>query len=257
MPYRTENEPAALDLEEIVTALHEYDLQTGSDWTITKIRRENSALQKAIYNLKNRKQVSIPFKSISEDIVYVAWINMMYWRDHQEIAEDFTWYASVSDSLEEAYKNNHRAQEEWDENSIVLGIQGIFGRGESNLRLSRYDVAKRGESTDKTVWGAMRQKRFRDSGVNEAEWFKTSGILIDQLREKYKQIDEKYTAKDCLDYFAKRMQESLDSGENRLTREFNASADSDFVNFIISRFGSWEAGLKDHGLDPKFFSITA
>ena len=249
--------PAALSLEEIVTALHEYDLQTGSDWTITKIRMENQPLARAIYNLKIKKRSNTPFKSISEDIVYVAWINMMYWREHQKLAEDFTWYASVSDSLEQTYKNNHRAQEQWDENSIVLGIQEIFGRGENILRLSREDVAKRGLGTDKAVWGAMRQKRFRDSGVNEVEWFKKSGILINQLREKYKQIDERYTAKDCLDYFAKRMHESLGSGENRLTREFNASTDSDFVNFIINRFGSWEAGLTEHGLDPKFFSITA
>ena len=249
--------PAALALDEIIKALHEHDLKTGSQWTITTIRRDNSALERAIYNLKQKKQVEIPFTSISEDIVFVTWVNMMYWRDHQKLKEDFTWYDSVSHELEESYKSRHRAQENWDENSIVLGIQGIFGRGENNLRLSRDDIATRGAGIDKTVWSAMRQRRFRDSGINEAEWFKRSGILIDQLREKYKQIDEKYTAKECLDYFAKRMRESLDSGENRLTREFNATADSEFVNFIVSRFGSWEAGLKDHGLDPKFFSITA
>lgn len=249
--------PASHELREIVTALHEYDLKSGSIWTITKIRAEKKSLERAIYNLKNRKQSDIPFRSISEDIVYIVWVNMVYWRERQKIEEDLTWYACVAESLEETYRSNHRGQEQWDENSIILGIQGIFGKGENVLRLSRDDITKRGAVADKMLWGALRQKRFRDAGVNEEKWFKKSGILIANLREKYKQIDDRYTAKECLDYFAKRMQESLGSGENRLTREFNNKEDRDFVNFIIGRFGSWEAGLKEHGLDPKFFSITA
>lgn len=249
--------PAAHELSEIVKALHEYDLKSNSIWTITKMRVENNSLERAIYNLKNRAQIEIPFQAISDDIVYVMWVNMMYWREHQRLSEDLTWYTSLSANLEETYRINHRGQEQWDENSIILGIQGIFGKGENVLRLSRDDVEKRGAVADKTLWSALRQERFRNAGINEEKWFKNAGILISRLREKYKQIDERYNAKECLDFFAMRMRESLELGENRLTREFNAKTESDFVNFIIGKFGSWDAGLKEHGLDPKFFSITA
>ena len=252
-----QRKPASLDFLSIVKDLNEYDHQTGSDWTITKIRKERSNLERAIYNLKDRQNVSIPYRSTSDDIVFVVWVNMIFWRERSEISEDLVWYERNFDQLNKTFKEQHRGQEQWDENSIVLGIQDIYGRGASDLRLSRDDVSNRGREADKTLWGAMRQSRFRNAGKNEEAWFKQSGILIHKLREKYKQLDQKYSVEDCMNYFSILMRDSLASGENRLTREFNENADSDFTNFIINKYGSWEAGLTDHGLDPKFFSITS
>lgn len=249
--------PSSLEFEKIVKDLDKYDIETNSNWTITSIREKRHSLERAIYNLKKRKTGELPYGTISDNIVYVVWVNMMYWREHNEISENNTWYENASDSLAEIFNLRHRAQEQWDENSIILGIQGIYGRGANDLRLSREDVNIRGTNRDKTLWAAMRQKRFRDNGINETDWLNKSGILIDKLREKYRQIDEKYTVEECLQYFALRMKESLDTGENRLTREFNQVANADFTNFIINKYTSWEAGLKDHGLDPKFFSITS
>ena len=249
--------PSSIEFESIVKSLYDYDVRTKSKWTITKIRKENSKLAKSIYNLKNRKNIDIPFNSISEDVVYVTWVNMIHLKEKNIISEDLKWYEEFKDNLEKIFNLKHYAQERWDENSIVLGIQSIYGKGETKLRLSRDDVSKRGDLRDKTLWGAIRQKRFRESGLNENEWFKKSGILIEKLREKYRQIDEKYTAKECLDFFSMLMQESLNTGENRLTREYNYRNNLDFVNFIVNKYGSWESGLSEHGLDPKFFSITA
>jgi hypothetical protein len=252
-----QRKPASLDFLSIVKDLNEYDDQTGSDWTITKIRKERSNLERAIYNLKIRKKVSIPYHAASDDIVFVVWVNMIYWREKGVISEDLIWYERNSDQLIERFKEQHRGQEQWDENSIVLGIQDIYGRGASDLRLSREDVSNRGREADKTLWSAMRQRRFLDAGKNEEAWFKQSGILIHKLRAKYKQLDERYSVEDCMNYFSNLMKDSLALGENRLTREFNEIADGDFTNFIINKYGSWEAGLTDHGLDPKFFSITS
>jgi len=249
--------PQSLEFESVIKKLDEFDRARPTGWSISNIRREESALERAIYNRKTRKNESYPYKSLIEDTVFAVWVNLQYWRETGEIREDIQWFQVNKGRLGSEFNAKHRSQESWNDNEIILGIQGLFARGEEKIRLSRNDVINRGLPEDKTLWSAMRQNRFRENEINENDWLKRSGILIDNLRRKYDEINEKYNAKECLDIFSSLMSKSLGEGTNCLTREFNSQENTEFHNFIISKYGSWEAGLRDFGLDPKFFSITA
>jgi len=248
---------------DVIHAFDAWDKERDGKWNIADLR-ENVGLEKAIRNSRTNKNRSLPFSEKSDDIIFVAWVNLIYFREHGFLDQDEQWWEDNKTILEgvDTLDNpksfaSHKAQETWDEQKIIRGLHTIYARGPSVSRLSRHHIERSKFSDDKTVWSALRQNRFRTEGKFEKEWLRDAGFLPDRLQKLYQELDQPYTIGEAADIFADLLMQSINFEENKLTREYVSKHDPEFHNFLINRFGSWENSLRYFGLDPKFFSLTA
>ena len=255
--------PASYTEIGVIEALDAWDKERNGKWTVMELR-DNVSLEKAIRNSRTNKTRSLPFSGKSEDIIFVAWVNLIYFREHGFIHQDEQWWEENKLILESTddFENpksfaSHRAQETWDEEKIIRGLHTIYARGPSISRLSRHHIERSDFSEDKTVWSALRQNRFRTEGKFENDWLEDAGFIADRLQKLYQELDQPFTTGEAADKFAELLTQSILFEENRLTREYVSKHDPEFHNFLINRFGSWENSLRYFGLDPKFFSLTA
>lgn len=255
--------PANYTATDVIIAFDAWDKQRNGEWKITDLRGDVS-LEKAIRNSRENKTRNLPFSEKSEDIIFIAWVNLVYFREHGFLHQDESWWELNKKILEGSENPDspksfalHKAQEDWDKEKIIRGIHKIYARGPAVSRLSRTHVEKSGFSDDKTVWSAIRQSRFRKEGIFEDEWLRDAGFLPERLQKLYQELDQPFTISEAADKFADLLAQSIHFEENRLTREFVSKHDPDFHNFLINRFKSWENSLRYFGLDPKFFALTA
>ena len=184
-------------------------------------------------------------------------MTLNYFKESGKIDFNNDWWSKNFKTLLKKYENNHIGQERWTEEKIISGIQTIYSRGSDTSRLSRDNVIKGEFHEDKTLWGAMRQVRYRGKGKTEEDWLKDSGFILKNLKKLYEELDKPFSLKDCANIFAQLLAESIGNDENRLTREYCSKHHKRFCNFIIGEYKRWETGLRKFGLDPKFFSISA
>lgn len=255
--------PAQHSEIDVIHAFDAWDKERNGQWNITDLR-ETVSLEKAIRNSRTNKTRSLPFSEKSDDIIFIAWVNLIYFREHGFLNQDEQWWEQNKFILEgtDDLDNpksfaSHKAQETWDEEKIIKGLHSIYARGPDVSRLSRHHIEQSDFFDDKTVWSALRQNRFRKEGKFENEWLKDAGFLPDRLQKLYQELDQPYTIGEAANKFADLLRQSISFEENRLTREYVSKHDPDFHNFLINRFRSWENSLRYFGLDPKFFSLTA
>ena len=255
--------PGELSALDVIIAFDEWDKEKRSDWVITDLR-ENLSLEKAIRNSQINKKRKLPFSDKSEDAVFIAWVNLIYFREKGFLAQDEKWWANNQkvltgeiDSKRIVPFSSHQAQENWSEEKLINGLHRIYARGPAVSRLSRTSINNSNNLEDKTVWSGIRQVRFRKSGKFEDEWLKDAGFIPSKLKKLYKELDKPFTTKEIADKFSALLAESMEFEENRLTREYVSTNDPNFHNFLISHFKSWENALTQFGLDPNFFSLTA
>ena len=204
-----------------------------------------------------RVRRKVPFADFYDDRVFVFWMTLVYFREFGDIKRNKDWWSKNFKRLLKKYETNHIGQERWTEEKIISGIQKIYSRGPNTSRLSRDSVNKGDFEEDKTLWGAMRQSRFRLKGKTEEDWLKDSGFTLKNLKKLYEELDKPFSVLDCSKIFANLLEESIKNDENRLTREYCSKNHPEFCNFIIREYRSWENGLRKFGLDPKFFSISS
>ena len=255
--------PGELNEMDIIIAFDIWDKEKNGEWTIAELR-ENHSLEKAIRNSQINKKRKLPFSDKSEDAIFVAWVNLIYFREKGALAQDEKWWASNKkiltgeiDSKRIVPFSSHQAQENWSEEKIIKGLHRIYARGPSISRLTRTSVNNSDNVEDKTVWSGIRQDRFRMAGKLEDEWLKDAGFIPSKLKKLYKELDKPFTIKEIADKFSALLAESMEFEENRLTREYVFINDPIFHNFLISNYKSWENALTQFGLDPNFFSLTA
>lgn len=250
----------------VLERFDKWDKKKKGNWIITDLRSDMS-LEKAIQNTFTNKNRGFPFSNKSPDKVFVAWMTLNYFRQFDKIQDDNSWWKKNYKKLSKEFDKNHRGQERWitdksrgkqdsweNNQKIVEGIHEIFSEG---VRLTRDSVNKSNNAKFKTIWSAIRQKRFRDAGKFEGEWLKDAGFIPERLSKIYYELDKPYSTNDVMQMFYNLMKESIQNNENRLTREYCSINHQDFMNFIISQHKSWENGLRFYGLDPNFFNISA
>jgi hypothetical protein len=248
---------ANYDIEQVIKDFDEWDKNLNGKWAISDLRKTNVPLEKAIRNSFLNKNRTMPFSSISENAVFIAWINLKYFRSFGELAENLDWWDKNSNTLVNTFELNHEAQETWSKDKIQTGIQKIYSRGPAAGRLSRHWIEQNNLREDKKLWAALRQTQYRASGQFEREWLKDAGFIPDRLEALYREIDQPYTIGELANFFATMMKESIDNNENRLSREYVSSKHPEIHNHLINRFRSWQGALRYFGLDPKFYQISA
>ncbi|XDZ69134.1 hypothetical protein AB8878_04360 [Alphaproteobacteria bacterium LSUCC0226] len=249
--------PSELTALEIIQQFDSWDYSRNSDWIISDIRDDAKALEKAIRNSFSNKNRALPFSSLHTNQIFIAWVNLQYYRKFNRLFEDLNWWASHHSALHEEFSNKHEGQMRWTAEALVEGLHEVYSRGPDKLRLTRESAINAPESPFRTLWSGLRQARFRDAGKTERDWLEEAGFLPKQLAALYKELDEPFTLRQLAKEFAKLMAESIENRENRLTREWVSENQPEFHNYLINRFGSWEKALRKFGLDPKFFQITA
>lgn len=242
-------------IEEVIKSFHSWDKKRHGNWIINDLKK-NYALYQQINNSFRNKTRKVPFADFYDDRVFVFWMTLIYFRKTGEISKNRDWWDDNFKRLLKLYEKKHIGQERWSEEKIITGIQQIYSRGPNNSRLSRQSVSLNDLAEDKTLWGAMRQSRFRKAGKYEDDWLKDAGFLQNNLKKLYDELDKPFSLLDCANMFARLLKESNENDENRLTREYCSKNHKEFCNFIVGEYKSWENGLRKFGLDPKFFSIS-
>ena len=244
---------------ETVQLLDNFDKDRNGIWSFQNIRDEDQVLERAIWN-SFKKSEKVPFSGLSDDKVFVVWLNVLFLRKHGRLADVQSKEEVFEDDLDElklSWEEDHKAQDSWSESKIIAGLHGLYSRGQ-NFRISRDYVGKYGSTDDKKHWAAMRQNRFRkDLGYTEEDWLLKAGIIPRNLQKLYDELAEPYTDAVIFEQLSRLMAESISNSENRLTREYCSLNEKELADAIIRRYKSWERGLRRFGLDPKFFSITA
>ena len=244
---------------ETVQLLDKFDKDRNGIWSFQNIRDEDHVLERAIWN-SFKKSEKVPFSGLSDDKVFVVWLNVLFLRKHGRLAnvqseEEF--FEDDLDELKLSWEEGHKAQDSWSESKIIAGLHSLYSRGQ-NFRISRDYVGKYGSTDDKKHWAAMRQNRFRkELGYTEEDWLLKAGLIPRNLQKLYDELAEPYTDAVIFEQLSRLMAESISNSENRLTREYCSLNERELADAIIRRYKSWERGLRRFGLDPKFFSITA
>jgi len=247
---------SSFSLLDVLNNFNNWDKQKKGKWIIKDLK-SNYALYQQINNSFRNKERRVPFADKYDDRVFTFWMTLNYFKESGKIDFNNDWWSKNFKTLLKKYENNHIGQERWTEEKIISGIQTIYSRGSDTSRLSRDNVIKGEFHEDKTLWGAMRQVRYRGKGKTEEDWLKDSGFILKNLKKLYEELDKPFSLKDCANIFAQLLAESIENDENRLTREYCSKHHKRFCNFIIGEYKSWETGLRKFGLDPKFFSISA
>ena len=125
----------------------------------------------------------------------------------------------------------------------------IYGAGR---RVDRRNLENSETKLDRTLLASSRRVY-----KNHNKALENFGFIPERLSKLYVEIDDPYTKPVLLSIFQRLMKESVENEQNRMTREYCASAEPEFHNAIIRKYKSWDRGLIEFGLDPKIFSITA
>jgi len=253
-------------LFDVIEMFDEWDKKRKGKWIIIDLRSD-LPLERAIQNSFINKNRSFPFSKKSHDKVFVAWMTLIYCRKFKKIEENDVWWRKNYKKLSNEFDKNHRGQEKWitdksrgEQGSweinqkIIEGIHEIFSE---EVRLTRDSINISTNPRFKTIWSAMRQKRFRDAKKFENEWLKDAGFIPERLSKIYYELDKPYSTNDVMFKLSGLMKESIQNNENRLSREYCSINHPEFTNFIIAQHKSWEKGLRFYGLDPKFFNISS
>lgn len=247
---------ASLSIEEIIKNLDEFDLKNNGNWCITDIRAKAPSLNKSIYNSKDNQIRKIPLINETKDAMLSAYACLVHYRETGQVEPDANWWDENKSRVNAKFNEEHRSQETWSEENIVAGIQQIYAQGPTNARLSRQSVNESDIQEHKTLWSAMRQGRYQNSGILENDWLLKAGFLPVQLSRLYAEIDAPFDTRSAALKFANLMQLSINENKNCLSREYCKINEPDFHNYIINRFNSWSSGLKYFGLNPNVFTIT-
>ena len=176
-----------------------------------------------------------------------------------------SYYKKHSNRLKNEFFEKILIQNIWRQNKRVRGKpSGMVDRFQEELiqryaagkRITRYELERSGNREDKTLVSALRG-RSRKNTLDFVGNLESAGFINLKLQKLYDKLDDPFTLKYLHEVFIRLFKESLENNENRLTREYCKENEFEFHNAIIRKFNSWEAGLREFGIDPKVFSITA
>jgi hypothetical protein len=250
---------ASRALLETILMLDEFDRRHNDAWSFQDIRRENSVLERALHNAF-KKYEGVPFAELSNQKVAVMVANLRYWRETGELKTDIDWWNRNKEQLLEQYNVNHRSQETWSIGKIQSQVLSRYASGEN---LSRPELDS--DSAGKTLLAALRSPRWGE-GAGELGTLKRVGILTPQLSSLQSIIDDT-PLEVVLVQLRGLVAESLEDGENKLTREYVQNNHYELMT-AASRWHrrltksrntgiDWAGVLKFFGLNPNVFSISA
>lgn len=247
-------------LLKIIEMFDVFDKDKNGSWSFQDIRNENSLLQKAIWNSFDKHEI-VPFSEVSDNKVFIFYVILQYWRQTGKIDSNIDWWNENEDYLLTEYNENHRTQESWSIGKIQTDVLRRYANGEN---LSRPELNE--DPKGKKLLAAMRSKAHGTKGQGEAAVLKRVGVLTPQLSELQNILDDI-----PLEFISAQLRrlvgESLENGENRLTREYvqqnhfelMSAASRWYRRLSKSRQTGvdWSATLKFFGLSPDVFSIAA
>lgn len=250
---------ASRALLDTILMLDEFDSTHNSKWSFQDIRNKNHVLERAIHNAF-RKQEAVPFREFSNQKVFVMVANLKYWRETGELKNDADWWNKNKEKLLEQYSVNHRSQETWSISKIQSQVLARYANGEN---LSRPELNL--DSSGKTLLAALRSSRWGDR-AGEVGTLKRVGVLTRELSSLQSILDD-MPLETVLNKLRGLVGESLEHGENKLTREYvqnnhyelMAAASRWHRRLSKSRTTGidWAGTLKFFGLNPNVFSISA
>ena len=235
-----------------------FDLfESTPNWTSNIVRRD-----RVCWNLRherNQGALEIYNKDCAPDLVkegrwlFAAWVQ---YKAKSAGLNSVQYFKSNRDELWSEYRENHLAQEVWEEGRLENEVRKAFAQGR---RITRYELADSDYSWDKTLLAATRSVKKRASGEDHNDILRKAGFIPKTLQAIYQEEDDPWTRVKCLKEAQKLMSIHLETLEPTLSREWCAQNAKEFHDALLRKVNgnSWESGLRWIGLDPKHFSLNA
>ena len=244
---------------ETIKMLDAFDRKYKHVWSLAMLKDADSILYKACWNAFRAAQ-NVPFSQLSDKKIVVLLGNLKFWRETGKLENNLDWWTKNHDELMVNYFSSRRMKPPTSIDAIQKDVLSRYAAGQN---LTRPEL----ESTSggKTLLSYLRGRAFGD-GSGEAKLLKRVGILTPELNSLQSILDDT-PLETVLNKLRGLVGESLEDGENKLTREYvqdnhyelMAAASRWHRRLTKSRNTGidWAGTLKFFGLNPNTFTISA
>lgn len=231
--------------DDVICDLDKYDKLKNGVWVINDLRIENNSLYKGIHN-SHKKSIFL-FTNLSP--ICTAILDLNYFRS-DKILPPQKFYEKHKDKIILEFNKERSAQETWTKSRLRYEILTKFANGK---RLRREDLEKSEDKFNRTLLSALR--RHFEGDYNKA--LKYCGINLNKITSLYRIEDDLYPIDRVRKEIINLLEQSLKTGEMRLSRKYVSLNHKELEQAAIRHFKSWNNALKNVGLVPSIFFISA
>ena len=250
--------PPSRTREDYIDDFITYTERMRNAWSVDDLKKRHHKVYRGLFNSHKKSM----FSKHIEDVLLCACVEASYTKESELHSIPDYVQQHIEPIREDLYKNRLQ-QTVWDGNQRSRRKNPrpnhdrirdeLYERFSQGRRITRRYLEHSNDRADRTLLSATR----RVNGQDHNQTLNKFGFLEQNLAALYSELDDRYTIEFMYAEFQRLFAESIEFGENRLTREYCSEHEKDLENAAIRKYGSWEKTLRKFGLDPKVFSFTA